>query len=172
MRIILIILTCILLSGCGLFKKSKRVDRSLTAVETARDINVKKDTKQETVDQSKTDIRRSTQSDEKLKIYPKMGTQVKVSPDGSVTMEVDSIVANVRRNADEAKSIANDVKQTWEQKADSAAREEENRQEKKESIQKESEPDTWALFVNKIGWAVGLVVVIGFLLWWFLGRRG
>lgn len=34
----------------------------------------------------------------------------------------------------------------------------------------ESSPNVWALFVNKIGWAVGLVAFIGFLLWW-LRRR-
>lgn len=45
------------------------------------------------------------------------------------------------------------------------------RRETSEQSSSESSPNTWALFVNKIGWAVGLVVVIGFLLWWFLGRR-
>ena len=44
------------------------------------------------------------------------------------------------------------------------------RRETSEQSSSESSPNTWALFVNKIGWAVGLVVVIGFLLWW-LRRR-
>lgn len=45
------------------------------------------------------------------------------------------------------------------------------RREISEQSSSESSPNVWALFVNKIGWAVGLVVVIGFLLWWFLARR-
>lgn len=44
------------------------------------------------------------------------------------------------------------------------------RRETREQSSSESSPNVWALFVNKIGWAVGLVVVIGFLLWW-LRRR-
>lgn len=44
------------------------------------------------------------------------------------------------------------------------------RRETSEQSSSESSPNVWALFVNKIGWAVGLVVVIGFLLWW-LRRR-
>ncbi|HIY74822.1 MAG TPA: hypothetical protein H9825_01050 [Candidatus Sphingobacterium stercorigallinarum] len=45
------------------------------------------------------------------------------------------------------------------------------RRETSEQSTSESSPNTWALFVNKIGWAVGLVVVIGFLLWWLRRRR-
>ena len=44
------------------------------------------------------------------------------------------------------------------------------RRETSEQSSSESSPNVWALFVNKIGWAVGLVVVVGFLLWW-LRRR-
>ena len=90
-----------------------------------------------------------------------------------MTFQADSIIQKARRNSNEAKNIANDIKNTLDQKADSAAEEKGKKEEKKKSEERTSTPDKGAIFVNKIGWAVGILLVLVFGAWWFfgIGRR-
>jgi len=169
MRIIIISMVCALLTGCGLFKKSKKIDKTLTSIEVSKDVKVSSDTKKEQVDRSITDVKSSVQSDESTKVYPTKGTEVKINPDGSMTFHADSIIQKARRNSNEAKNIANDIKNTWDQKADSVAEEKGKKEEKKQSEERTSTPDKGALFVNKIGWSVAILIILIVCAWWFFG---
>lgn len=173
MRIIIMAMVCALLTGCGLFKKSKKIDKTLTSVEVSKDVKVSSDIKKEQIDKSKTDVKSSVQSEENTKVYPTKGTVVKINPDGSMTFQADSIIQKARRNSNEAKNIANDIKNTWDQKADSVAEEKGKKEEKKQSEEKTSIPDKGAIFVNKIGWAVAILIILIVAAWWFfgIGRR-
>ena len=165
-------MVCALLTGCGLFKKSKKIDKTLNSVEVSKDVKVSSDIKQEQIDKSKTDIKSSVQSDESTKVYPTKGTEIKINPDGSMTFQADSIIQKARRNSNEAKNIANDIKNSLDQKADSASNENGNMGKKQISVVKNSEPDKWAIFVSKIGWAIFAVIVLGFVFWYFKIKRG
>jgi len=171
MRIIIMTMVCALLTGCGLFKKSKKIDKTLTSIEGSKDVKVSTDTKKEQVDRSKTDVKSSVQSDESIKVYPTKGTEVKINPDGSMTFHADSIIQKARRNSNEAKNIANDIKNTLNQKADSASNENGKLEQKQSSFVKNSEPDKWVIFVSKVGWAIFAVMVLGFVFWYFKIKR-
>ena len=90
-----------------------------------------------------------------------------------MTYQADSIIQKARRNSNEAKNIANDIKNTLDQKADSVAEEKGNKEEKKQSEERTSTPDKGAIFVNKIGWVVAILIVLIVGAWWFfgIGRR-
>lgn len=164
-------MVCALLTGCGLFKKSKKIDKTLTSIEVSKEVKVSTDTKKEQVDRSITDVKSSVQSDESTKFYPTKGTEVKINPDGSMTFHADSIIQKARRNSNEAKNIANDIKNTLDQKADSASNENGKLEQKQSSFVKNSEPDKWVIFVSKVGWAIFAVMVLGFVFWYFKIKR-
>lgn len=164
-------MVCALLTGCGLFKKSKKIDKTLTSVEVSKDVKLSSDIKQEQIDKSKTDVKSSTQSEENTKVYPTKGTEIKINPDGSMTFQADSIIQKARRNSNEAKNIVNDIKNTLDQKADSASNENGKMEQKQSSVVKNSEPDKWAIFVSKVGWAIFAVMVLGFVFWYFKIKR-
>ncbi|WP_099369586.1 hypothetical protein [Sphingobacterium sp. 1.A.5] len=171
MRIFIMVMVCALLTGCGLFKKSKKIDKTLSSIEVSKDVKVSTDTKKEQVDRSKTDVKSNVQSDESTKVYPTKGTEVKINPDGSMTFHADSIIQKARRNSNEAKNIANDIKNTLDQKADSASNENGKLEQKQSSFVKNSEPDKWGIFVSKIGWAIAFLVILIGVCWWFFGMK-
>ena len=171
MRIIIIAMVFALLTGCGLFKKSKKIDKTLMSIEVRKDVKVSTDTKKEQVDRSTTDVRSNVQSDESTKVYPTKGTEIKINPDGSMTFQADSIIQKARRNSNEAKNIATDIKNTWDQKADSVAEEKGKKEEKKQSEERTSTPDKGAILVSKIGWSIAIFFVLITGAWWFFGYR-
>lgn len=173
MKNILILIFCALLSGCGLFKKSKRIDRTLKSVEVSKEIEVKTETNQEQVDRSKTDVKSSIQTDEKTKVYPTLGTEVKINPNGSMVFQADSIIQDIKRNSYEAKNIVNDIISSLNHKKDSAKNEGRKEEQKNDQIEETKVPDKGAIFVNKIGWAVAFLVILIGVCWWFfgIGRR-
>ena len=116
MKLIIAIVVCFLLSGCGLFNKTKRVDRQLDAVEVSKSVILSTDTQQETVDKSVSNENKTEETHGQLKVYPKPGTSVTVGPDGSVTGEVDSVINNVRQKSKEAKNLVKDVKDNLQKK--------------------------------------------------------
>ena len=71
---------CVLLSGCGLFKKSKWSDKSLRSVEVSNEIKTSTETKRNKVDRSKIEVKSNLKTDEKTKVYPMKGTEIKLNP--------------------------------------------------------------------------------------------
>ncbi len=171
MKNLVIIIVCILLSGCGLFKKSKRIDRSLKSVEVSKEIKATTETEESKVDRSKIEMKSSLQTDEKTKVYPTKGTEIKLNPDGSMTFQADSIIQDAKRNSNEAKDIVKDIISNLNKKKDSASNEEGTMEQKQGSVVKNSEPDKWAIFVSKIGWAIFAVMVLGFIFCYFKIKR-
>jgi len=158
---------CTLISGCGLFKKTKRIDRALDAAEVSKNVVLSTDTKQETVDKSTSNETKKEESDGQVKVYPKPGTAVVVGADGSVSGEVDSVISNVRKKSDEARNIAKDVQETLQQKADSVASSDSTGRKESYKLDQKKEPSMKGILSNYLGWAILLVILIGFLLWYF-----
>ncbi len=169
MRILLVVLVCALLTGCGLFKKTKRIDRQLDAVEVTKDVQVKTASESEKIDKTKTEESRREESEGNTKIYPKPGTQTTVAPDGSVTGEIDSVVNNVKKKTDAARNIAADLKETLRKKSDSTASSDSTGHKETYNLDKVSKPDGVGILSNYIGWAIFLLIIIIVGAWWFFG---
>lgn len=167
MRLIIIIIACLLLSGCGLFNKTKRIDRRMEAAEVSKNVVVSTDTQKQTVDKSVSSETKKEESDGQVKVYPKPGTPVVVGSDGTVTGEVDSVINNVRRKSDEAKSLAKDVKEDLQKKADSIASSDSTGGKEIYNLDQKKETSIKGILSNYLGLAILLVILIAFLLWYF-----
>lgn len=173
MRLIIMALILSLLTGCGLFKKSKRIEKTLKSVEVSKEIKSTLETEKNKVDRSNIEVKSNLQTDEKTKVYPTKGTEIKLNPDGSMTFQADSIIQNAKRNSNEAKNIVKDIISSLNKKKDSMENEGRKEIQKDDHVIKESKPDKWAVFVNNIGWFVGAAILLIILAWWFfgIGRR-
>ncbi|OYD41147.1 hypothetical protein [Sphingobacterium cellulitidis] len=171
MKNLVIIIVCILLSGCGLFKKSKRIDKTLKSVEVSKETKSTLETEKNKVNRSKIEVKSNLQTNEKTKVYPTKGTEIKLNPDGSMTFQADSIIQDAKRNTHEAKNIVKDIISNLNKKKDSMENEGRKEVQKENHIIKESVPDKWAVFVNNLGWFIGAAILIIILAWWFFGFR-
>lgn len=166
MRITIILIVCILLSGCGLFRKATKIDKSSVSVSTSSEIQVSTDVKVDKVEKSTDQTVTSTQSNDQVKIFPKPGTEVNIWPDGSMTLEADSIISNTKKKTNQARDLTNQVTTSLQKKVDSlAAMDSTSKQEnyKKEVVK---EPSTKGILSNWIGWAFGVLIVAVGLIWY------
>lgn len=170
MRLTLITIVCILLSGCGLFRKTTKISKQLDAVSVSKDVKVSSEMTTGKVDKSKETVNTSSESDNKLKIFPTPGTDVKVDTDGSITFKADSIVAYTKNKTNQARQILKDIKEDLSQKIGIAAKKDSS--DKKESETKDivRQPSATGIFSNWLGLAVGLLIVVYGLIW-FLRRK-
>lgn len=169
MKNLVIIFVCILISGCGLFKKSKRIDKSLKSIEISKEIKASNETEKNQLDRSKIEVKSYLQTDERTKVYPTKGTEIKLNHDGTMTFQADSIIQDAKRNSNEARLIANNIISSLNQKKESMEKEGRKEVQKENHIVKESVPDKWAIFINNIGWFIGVAILIIIMAWWFLG---
>lgn len=171
MRMTMILIVCILMSGCGLFRKTTKIDKSSVSVITSSDIQVSTDVKVNKVEKSTDKTVTSTQSDDQVKIFPKPGTEVKIGPDGSMTLQADSIISNTKKKTDQARDLTNQVTTNLQKKVDSiAAKDSTSKQEgyKKDIIK---DPSPKGIFSTWVGGGVLLIGFIAFLLWYFGIKR-
>ncbi|UXD67736.1 hypothetical protein MUK51_10885 [Sphingobacterium faecium] len=170
MRISIILIVCILMSGCGLFRKTTKIDKSSVSVSTSSDVKVTTDVKVDRVEKSTDKTITSSERDDQVKVYPKPGTEVKIAADGSMTLEADSIISNTKKKTDQARDLTNQVTTNLQKKSDSiAAKDSVSKQEnyKKDIIK---EPSVKGVFSNWIGWALGvLIIAIGLI--WYLKKK-
>jgi len=171
MRLFIVIVFCFLLSGCGLFNKTKKIDRQLEAAKVSKNVELSTDTKQETVDKSISNETKKEESKGEIKIYPKPGAPVVVGADGTVTGEVDSIITNVRRKSDEAKNLAKDVKETLQKKSDSIASSDSTGRKENYALDQKKETSMKGILSNYIGWLIFLIPLLLFLFWYFGIKR-
>jgi len=167
MRILSITIVCILLSGCGLFRKTTKVNKQLNSVSVSSDVKVSTETTTGKIDKTKETEKTSSEGEEKVKVYPTPGTDVKVSSDGSVTFKADSIVSITRRHTQQARQILKDVSETFKQTSDSLAKRDSSDKKQSEAKDIDRRPSATGIFSN---WIAGGLVVIGilaFLLWYF-----
>ena len=171
MRITIILIVCILLSGCGLFRKTTKIDKNSVSVSTSSDIQVSTDVKVDKVEKSTDKTVTSSQSDDQVKVYPKPGTEVNIWPDGSMTLEADSIISNTKRKTNEARDLTNQVTTNLQKKVDSIASKDSTF--KQENYKKEvvKEPSPKAILSNWIGAGIVLIVFVAFLLCYFGIKR-
>ncbi|MDM1294304.1 hypothetical protein HX021_08330 [Sphingobacterium sp. N143] len=170
MRLTLILIVCILLSGCGLFRKTTKINKQLDAVSVSSDVKVSTETTTGKVDKSKETSNTTSETDDKLKIFPTPGTDVKVGPDGSVTFKADSIVSYTRRKTNQARNILKDVAESFKQTKDSLAGRDSTDRRQRETKDIDQQPSATGIFSNWIGWAMGLLIVVCGIIW-FLRRK-
>jgi len=170
MRLILITIVCILLSGCGLFRKTTKVNKHLDAVAVSSDVKVSTETTSGKVDKTKETEKTSSEGEEKVKVYPTPGTEVKIEPDGSVTFKADSIVSFTKRKTDQAREILKDIRENLHQNINSSAKKDSTTEKKLETKDIDKKPSATGIFSNWIGWAIGLLIVICGVVW-FLRRK-
>lgn len=170
MRIFLITIVCILLSGCGLFRKTTKVNRQLDAVSVSSDVKVSTETTEGKVDKTKEMYNATTESNDKVKVYPTPGTDVKVDPDGSITFKADSIVSFTKRKTDQAREILKDIRENLHQNISLSSKKDSTDERKTETKDVERRPSSTGIFSNWIGWAVGFLIVICGVIW-FLRRK-
>ncbi len=170
-RVLVIVLVCLCVASCGIFRKSKRSEKSLDKVESSKDVKVNTDVTVKETGKVEENTRVLSSSDGQTKVYPKSGAQTTVSPDGTITTEADSVVQNTKRQTDAARNIVGEVSRTLDLKKDSLEQEGKQQEQRKEAKESESKPSFWAIWGMWIGIACAVVIVIGFLLWWFFGLR-
>lgn len=170
MRIFVIIVVCILLSGCGLFRKTTKISKQLDAVSVSSEVKVFTETSTGKVDKSKETVNTSSESEDKVKVYPTPGTDVKVAPDGSVTFKADSIVSYTKNKTNQARQILNDIKEDLSQKIGVTSKKDSTDEKKIETKYVDRRPSATGIFSNWIGWAVGFLIVICGVIW-FLKRE-
>lgn len=166
MRIFLITIVCILLSGCGLFRKTTKTIKQLDAVSVSSDVKVSAEVTTGKVDKSKEISNTSSESEDKVKVYPTPGTDVKVAPDGSVTFKADSIVSYTKHKTNQARKILNDIKEDLTQRVAVTAKKDSTDKKQVETKDVDRRPSATGIFSNWLGWAIGLLIVICGLIWW------
>jgi len=154
------------LSGCGLFHKTTKVNKQLDAVAVSSDVRVSTETKEGKVDKTKETFNESTESENKVKVYPMPGTDVKIDPDGSVTFKADSIVSFTKRKTDQAREILNDIKEDLHQNVNLSAKKNSSDKKHNETKDVDRRPSATSIFYNWIGFAIGLLILICGVIWW------
>ncbi|QQT60998.1 hypothetical protein I6I97_17510 [Sphingobacterium multivorum] len=170
MRIFLITVVCILFSGCGLFRKTTKVNKQLDAVAVSSDVKVSTETTEGKVDKTKETLNLTTESDDKVMVYPTPGSDVKVASDGSVTFKADSIVSFTKRKTDQAREILRDISENLHQNVNLLAKKDSTDEKKLEIKNIDQAPSSLGIFSNWIGFAVGLFILICGVIW-FLRRK-
>ncbi len=167
MRIVLISIVCILFSGCGLFRKTTKVNKQLDAVSVSSDVKVFTETKEGKVDKTKETFNATTESDDKVMVYPTQGTDVKVAPDGSVTFKADSIVSFTKRKTDQAREILRDIREKMQQNVNISAKKDSSDKKKIETKDVDKKPSGLGIFSNWMGFGVMVLITISFIVWYF-----
>ncbi|MBB2951954.1 hypothetical protein [Sphingobacterium sp. JUb56] len=167
MRITMILIVCILMSGCGLFRKTTKIDKSSVSVSTSSDVKVTTDVKVNKVEKATDKTITSSESDDQVKVYPKPGTEVKIAADGSMTLEADSIISNTKKKTNQARDLTNQVTTNLQKKVDSIAAKDSTANEKSYKKAVTKKPSAKGIFSNWIGGGVVLIGLIAFLLWYF-----
>lgn len=170
MRLTLILILCILLSGCGLFRKTTKVNKQLDAVSVSTDVKVSTETSAGKVDKTKETTNTTSEGEDKVKVYPTPGTEVKVGPDGSVTFKADSIVSYTKHRTNQAREILKDVAESFKQAKDSLAGRDSTDRRERETKDVDKRPSATGIFSNWIGWALGMLIVVCGVIW-FLKRK-
>lgn len=170
MRIFSIIIVCILLSGCGLFRKTTKINKQLNSVSVSSDVKVSTETTEGKVDKTKETLNATTESNDKVKVYPTPGSEVKIDPDGSVTFKADSIVSFTKRKTDQVRQILNDIKDDLHQNISVSVKKDSTDEKKTETKDVDKQPSVTGVFSNWIGLGVGILIIsIGLI--WYLRRR-
>ncbi|CDT03478.1 hypothetical protein BN1088_1433005 [Sphingobacterium sp. PM2-P1-29] len=159
------------MTGCGLFRKTTKIDKSSVSVSTSSDIQVSTDVKVDKVEKSTDKTVTSTEIDDQVKVYPKPGTEVKIAADGSMTLQVDSIVANTKKKTNEARNLTNQVTTNLQKKVDSIAAKDSTSKHENYKKYVVKEPSTKGIISNYIGGGIILVGLLAFLLWYFKINR-
>ncbi len=170
-RILTIVLACLVLTSCGIFRKSKRSEKSLDKVESTKDVKVSTDLTIKETGRVEENTRTVTSTDGQTKVYTKPGAQTTIAPDGTITTEADSIVQNTKQQTDAARNIVGEVSRTLDHKKDSVEQEGKKQEQRKEEKASESKPSFWTVWGNWIGFGCAVVIVIGYSLWWFGVKR-
>ena len=167
MRITLILIVCILLSGCGLFRKTTKVNKQLDAVSVSSDVKVSTETTSGKVDNTRETVKSTLESDDRVMVYPTPGSVVKVAPDGSVTFKADSIVSFTKRKTDQAREILRDIRENLHQNISVAAKKDSSDKKQTETKDIEKRPSSTGIFSNWIAGGLVLIGILAFLLWYF-----
>lgn len=145
-RVLMIVLVCMCVTSCGIFRKSKRSEKSLDKVESTKDVKVNTDlTVKETV-RVEENSRVLSSSDGQTKVYTKPGAQTTIAPDGTITTEADSIVQNTKQQTDAARNMVGEVSRDLNQKKDSVEQEGKKQEQRKEEKASDSKPLLWAIW--------------------------
>lgn len=131
------------------------------------DVKVSTETTTGKVDKSKESSQTTSESDNKLKVYPTPGTEVKVDKDGSMTFKADSIVSYTKNKTNQARQILNDIKEDLSQKIGVTAKKDSTNEKKSEIKDVDRRPSATGIFSNWIAGGLVLVGVIAFVLWYF-----
>ncbi|MFD2599894.1 hypothetical protein ACFSQ3_13130 [Sphingobacterium corticis] len=166
-RVLFIALVCIMITSCGIFRKSKRSEKSLEKVESTKNVNVKTDLTAIETGNLKVNERSVTTSDGKTKVYPSKGSQVTIAPDGTITAEADSITQHTKRHTDAARDMVGQVAKELQQKKDSVDQETNSQQSESAKKESESDPSFLAVWGNWIGFGCAIVIVLIFISWKF-----
>ncbi|PVH26287.1 hypothetical protein [Sphingobacterium corticibacter] len=164
-RVLVIMLAFLALTGCGIFRKSKRSEKSLDKVESTKDVKVNTDLTVKETGRVEENTRVVSSSDGQTKVYTKPGAQTTIAPDGTITTEADSIVQNTKQQTDAARNMVGEVSRTLDHKKDSVEQEGKKQEQRKEEKASESKPSFWSIWGMWIGIGCAVVIVNGFLLW-------
>lgn len=162
-------IVCILLSGCGLFRKTTKINKQLNSVSVSSDVKVSTETTEGKVDKTKETLNATSESNDKVKVYPTPGSEVKIDPDGSVTFKADSIVSFTKRKTDQVRQILNDIKEDLHQNISVSVKKDSTDEKKTETKDVDKQPSVTGIFWNWIAWGVGILIIsIGLI--WYLRR--
>ncbi|WP_166336744.1 hypothetical protein [Sphingobacterium chungjuense] len=158
----MIVLICLSITSCGIFRKYKRSEKSLDKVESTKDVKVNTDLTVKETGRVEENTRTVTSSDGQTKVYTKPGAQTTIAPDGTITTEADSIVQNTKQQTDAARNMVGEVTRSLDEKKDSVAKEENTVDKRNESKESERRPIFGSVFLIIIICFISLLVI------WFL----
>lgn len=158
MKLISILSLTLLLTSCGLFKKTSTTFKQKDGALIVENLNVKKSTNTIETDQTVDKSEITSNEDETTKIYPKPNTKVEIKPDGSIIAEADSIVHATKRTRKKVNDILKNLSKQTKVNLDSVGKRKEETKHQVVDKAKTSKPDTLSLTVVYV--IVGIVLVV------------
>ncbi|WP_312189733.1 hypothetical protein [Sphingobacterium sp.] len=137
----------------------------MDAVAVSSDVKLSTETTSGTVDKTKETLNSTFESEDKVKVYPTPGTDVKVDPDGSVTFKADSIVSFTKRKTDQAREILRDIRENLHQDVNLSAKKDSTSEKILETKDVDKKPSATGIFSNWLGFAIAFLIVAMFVIW-------
>lgn len=94
MKVGFFIVVCVLLAGCGLFNRTKKIDQQAERMELMKESAVRELLRSKRVDQSTEGLRAFSFNHGQWMVYPREGADLIVRPDGSLSVQADSMLGS------------------------------------------------------------------------------
>lgn len=159
MKWVILIPLLAMITSCGVFtKKSSSSFKEKQAYSISKKSDVKKGSilNESALTLDKSEINKKNNN--RIIIYPKIGSKVTIGEDGSVTGEIDSVVKNFNESTQQLNNIIGDLNRTLQNTSDSTGQEDSKAEEEVVIKEKVKTPDKGSITIIYV--IIGIVVVV------------